>query len=140
MLLKGLVEAVLRGGEGVPSLPSTTDSADVGHDGEPSDVHGGDDDDGDGDNDLGPGSGRASGRLVGVASAAATANATVVAVPVLGHAWCGGSGGGTAWEGLAAPAARLWAACRPSDPAQLDVLDKVLGEIFFIFCGHGRRF
>lgn len=34
------------------------------------------------------------------------------------------------WEDLAAPAARLWAACRPSCPAQLEALDEVLGDMF----------
>ena len=38
--------------------------------------------------------------------------------------------GGGSWEDLAAPAARLWAACRPSGPAELEALDEVLGGVF----------
>ena len=43
-----------------------------------------------------------------------------------------GLGGGVsfAWEDLAAPAARLCAACQPFDAVQVDVLDKVIGDIY----------
>lgn len=40
-------------------------------------------------------------------------------------------GGGGSWEDLAAPAARLWVACRPSSTAQLEALDEVLGDLFW---------
>ncbi|CAN0225204.1 unnamed protein product, partial [Scytosiphon promiscuus] len=39
-------------------------------------------------------------------------------------------GGGVAWEDLAAPAARLYASCCPWDLAQFGALDSILGEIF----------
>lgn len=123
-----MVEAVLRGGESPPRYPSKTDSTDHGDCGGDNDGNGDDNDDNNGGNTLGSGSGRASGSTIGTAGAATAA--TVEIEPPLGSPWCDG-GEGVAWEGLAAPAARLWAACRPSDPAQLNVLDKVLGDIVF---------
>lgn len=38
--------------------------------------------------------------------------------------------GAFSWEALAAPASRLCAACRPFDPAQLDVLDDIIGDVY----------
>lgn len=38
--------------------------------------------------------------------------------------------GAFSWESLAAPASRLYAACRPFDPAQLDVLDDIIGDVY----------
>lgn len=34
------------------------------------------------------------------------------------------------WKDLEAPAARVWAACRPCDPNQLRIIDAIFGEIF----------
>ena len=40
------------------------------------------------------------------------------------------AGSNLSWEALAAPAARLCAACWPFDPAQLDVIDMIVGDIY----------
>ena len=43
---------------------------------------------------------------------------------------CHGSGVEVSWKELAAPAARVWGACRPCDPTELRALDAILDDIF----------
>eukprot|EP00752_Nemacystus_decipiens_P017248 g15452.t1 len=105
-LLRGLVEAVMRGGG-----QSATNGCGGATDG---------DADNDGDSKTTTPDG-----TIGEAplpSGAATASAND---PIF-DPWRGGD----SWEDLAAPAARLWAACRPAGPAELEALDEVLGDVF----------
>lgn len=126
LLLRGLVEAVLRG-ESLPPRPS--DATGDNDDGKNT-TNGEGRDGADANNALGDGARGSSGGGVnlygdGAAGGAAT---TTGAKDSLLDPWS--AGGGIAWADLAAPAARLCAACRPLGPAQLDVLDRVLGDIF----------
>lgn len=107
-LLRGLVDAVICGDTLRRRSPATSG----GHRGASGD-RGGADSDGGSTLDGACGGGLASGD----ATAGAEDRRPV-------DPWRGGS-----WEDLAAPAARLWAACRPSESAQLEAIDEVLGDI-----------
>ncbi|CAM9569862.1 unnamed protein product, partial [Hapterophycus canaliculatus] len=128
LLLKGLVETILRGEDLLPRmrgedlLPRTvrTSIADESVAGVPHISEEGN----------GRGAGGVSGdttTTTGARTAAPFQTPTAVRDPLL-DAWR--DAGGVGWEDLAAPAARLYAACRPWDSAQLGVLDDILGEIF----------
>ncbi|CAM9250981.1 unnamed protein product [Ectocarpus sp. 12 AP-2014] len=127
LLLRGLVEAVLRG-ESLPPRPSdATGDNDDGN----NTTNGEGRDGADTNSALGDGTRGSSGgggvNLDGDGAAGGAATTTGAKDSILGQ-WS--EGGGIAWADLAAPAARLCAACRPLGPAQLDVLDRVLRDIF----------
>ncbi|CAB1115099.1 unnamed protein product [Ectocarpus sp. CCAP 1310/34] len=126
LLLRNLVEAVLRG-ESLPPRPSDAtrdnDDGNTTTNGEGRD--GPDTNSALGDVTRGSSGGGVNLYGNGVVGGAAT---TTGAKDSLLGPWS--EGGGIAWADLAAPAARLCAACRPLGPAQLDVLDRVLGDIF----------
>ncbi|CAM9096093.1 unnamed protein product [Ectocarpus sp. 6 AP-2014] len=126
LLLRGLVEAVFRG-ESVPPRPS---DATGGNDDGNNTTNDEERDGPDTNNALGEGTRGSSGGGVNlcVGGAAGGTTTTTGAKDSLLDPWS--EGGGIAWADLAAPAARLCAACRPLGPAQLDVLDRVLGDIF----------
>lgn len=114
MLLKGLVETVLRGEDLLPgTVPAPTADGSITNNPHTSEEANGTGDGGYRDGITDPRTGSPS--------------PTAVKDPLL-DAWS--DGGGVAWEDLAAPAAALCAACSPWDSAQLAVLDGVLGEIF----------
>lgn len=126
LLLRGLVEAVLRG-ESLPPRPSdATGDRDDGS----NTTHGEGRDGADTNNALGEGTrGRSGGgvNLYGDGAVGGTTTTTGAKDSLL-DPWS--EDGGIAWADLATPAARLCAACRPLGPTQLDVLDRVLGDIF----------
>lgn len=115
-LLRGLVDAVMRGGETLLGGQSATicyrDANDNGGDA-----------DSDGSSTTTPPDGTTTGDGAPPPSGAATSSAKD---PTVTDPWRGDG----SWEDLAAPAARLWAACLPSGPAELEALDMVLGDVF----------
>lgn len=102
VLLSGLVEAVLRGGDHDITTTNTNNSVTSASTGRSSDTS------------------KASGERRGASH------------NLLGPLDLSSDAGGgiCSWEDFTAPAIRLNAACRPSDPAQFDVLDRIIEDIF----------